>query len=328
MMSTFFNQRFLPAGFLFLLFFFGNSPWKDVLAQEDLLSLLDEEQSKEPTYTIATFKASRLINGQTIETISKNHLNFWISHRFGAVNSGFIANFFGLDEAKIRLGLEYGLTDRWLVGAGRSSLEKTYDLYSKYKVLRQSNKVPITVTAMAGWGINTMPTGYIMESGSTMKFSNNIERYSYWSQVLVARKFTEKLSLQVMPTLIHVNKVEDPSIPNQLVSLGAGGRYKISQRITLSAEYYYSLRELEDDEDDDYGGSGGFSYPYRNALSLGVDIETGGHVFQFHLTNARGMIEKQFIGQNVGAWEKGDIFYGFNIARTFSLDKAARNTHK
>lgn len=328
MMSTFFNLRFLPAGFLFLLFFFGTSPWKDVLAQEDLLSLLDEEQSKEPTYTIATFKASRLINGQTIETISKNHLNFWISHRFGAVNSGFIANFFGLDEAKIRLGLEYGLTDRWLVGAGRSSLEKTYDLYSKYKVLRQSNKVPITVTAMAGWGINTMPTGYIMESGSPMKFSNNIERYSYWSQVLVARKFTEKLSLQVMPTLIHVNKVEDPSIPNQLVSLGAGGRYKISQRITLSAEYYYSLRELEDDEDDDYGGSGGFSYPYRNALSFGVDIETGGHVFQFHLTNARGMIEKQFIGQNVGAWEKGDIFYGFNIARTFSLDKAARNTHK
>jgi hypothetical protein len=161
-----------------------------------------------------------------------------------------------------------------------------------------------------------------------MKFNNNIERYSYWSQVLVARKFTEKLSLQLMPTLIHVNKVEDPSIPNQLFALGAGGRYKLSQRVTLSAEYYYTMRELEDDEDDDDGGIGGFPYPYRNALSFGVDIETGGHVFQFHLTNARGMVEKQFIGQNVGAWDKGDIFYGFNIARTFSLDKAARNAHK
>ncbi len=329
MIRPIFTQRLLAAGFLFLLLFLGSSPWQDVAAQDDLLSMLDEEQSKEPTYTIATFKASRLINGQTIETISKNHLNFWISHRFGAVNSGFIANFFGLDEAKIRLGLEYGLTDRWLVGAGRSSLEKTYDLYTKYKVLRQSNKMPVTVTAMAGWGINTMPTGYIMESGFPMKFNNNIERYSYWSQVLVARKFNEKLSLQLMPTLIHVNKVEDPSIPNQLFALGAGGRYKLNQRITLSAEYYYTLREMEDeDDDDDYDEEGGIPYPYRNALSFGVDIETGGHVFQFHLTNARGMVEKQFIGQNVGAWGKGDIFYGFNIARTFSLDKAARNSHK
>jgi hypothetical protein len=329
MIRSIFTQRLLPAGLLFFFLFLGSSPWKDVVAQDDLLSMLDAEQSKEPTYTIATFKASRLINGQTIETISKNHLNFWISHRFGAVNSGFIANFFGLDEAKIRLGLEYGLTDRWLVGAGRSSLEKTYDLYTKYKVLRQSNKMPVTVTAMAGWGINTMPTGYIMESGSPMKFNNNIERYSYWSQVLVARKFNEKLSLQLMPTIIHVNKVEDPSIPNQVFALGAGGRYKLNQRITLSAEYYYTLREMEDeDDDDDYDEEGGIPYPYRNALSFGVDIETGGHVFQFHLTNARGMVEKQFVGQNVGAWDKGDIFYGFNIARTFSLDKAARNAHK
>jgi len=315
--------------FCCILILFGSSTWNVVLAQDYLLSMLDEEQSKDPVYTMATFKASRLINGQTIETISKNHLNFWISHRFGAVNSGFIANFFGLDEAKIRLGLEYGLTDRWLVGAGRSSLEKTYDLYTKYKVLRQSNQMPITVTALAGWGINTMPSGYVMESGSTMKFNDNIERYSYWSQLLIARKFTEKLSLQVMPTFIHVNKVEDPSIPNQLYTLGGGGRYKLSHRFTLSAEYYHTFRELEDDEDDDDGGGGAaFPYPYRDALSFGVDIETGGHVFQFHLTNARGMVEKQFIGQNVGSWGKGDIFYGFNIARTFSLDKSARNTHK
>ena len=323
MIRALYIQRWLPASILFSLLFLGVSPWMGVAAQEDLLSMLDEEQSKEPTYTIATFKASRLINGQTVETISKNHLNFWISHRFGAVNSGFIANFFGLDEAKIRLGLEYGLTDRWLVGAGRSSLEKTYDLYTKYKVLRQSNTMPVTVTAMAGWGINTMPSGYVMESGAPMRFSNNIERYSYWSQVLVARKFTEKLSLQLMPTLIHVNKVEDPSIPNQLFALGAGGRYKLSQRVTLSGEYYHTFADKQAFE-----ANTGKTYPYRNALSLGVDIETGGHVFQFHLTNARGMVEKQFIAQNIGSWQEGDIFYGFNIARTFSFDKAARNSHK
>lgn len=301
----------------------GIFPWTNVLAQEDLLSLLDEEQSKETTYTQATFKASRMINGHTIETISKNHLNFWISHRFGAVNSGFISNFFGLDEAKIRLGLEYGVTDKWLVGAGRSSLEKTYDLYTKYKLVRQSNKFPVTVTGLAGWGINTMPTAYVMESGAEMRFVNNIERYSYWGQVLLARKMNEKLSLQLMPTLIHFNKVENPNISNQLIALGVGGRYKLSQRFTLSGEYYNAFVDKEG-----YEESAGKSYPYRNVFSIGVDIETGGHVFQLHFTNSRGMVEKQFIGQTVGSWGKGDIFYGFNIARTFSLDKAARNTHK
>lgn len=292
-------------------------------AQDDLLQMLDQEQSKETTYTLATFKASRLINGQTIETVSKNHLNFWISHRFGAVNSGFLANFFGLDEAKIRLGLEYGLTDNWLIGAGRSSLEKTYNFYSKYKVLRQSNKFPVTVTGLGGWAINTMETGYVMESGSEMRFNNNKERYSYWGQVLIARKFNENLSLQVMPTFLHYNKVENPSISNDLWALGIGGRYKLTKRFTLSGEYYHSFTDTGD-----YEASTGKVYPYHNSISIGVDIETGGHVFQLHFTNSRGMIERHFIGQTTGSWEDGDIFYGFNIARTFSFDKGAKHKDK
>lgn len=292
-------------------------------AQDDLMAMLDEDLSKEPVYTYATFKATRLINGQTVETISKKHLNFWISHRFGAVNSGFINNFFGLDEAKIRLGLEYGITDQWLIGAGRSSMEKTYDFYSKYKVLRQSNKIPVTVTAMGGWAINTMNTGYITETGAEMKFFNNLERYSYHGQLLIARKFNEKLSLQLMPTVLHQNRVESASIENTMLSMGGGGRYKLSNRITLSAEYYYNLVDKNQ-----YQSETGLPYPFHNSLSLGVDIETGGHVFQLHFTNSKGMIEKQFIGQTIGTWENKDIFYGFNIARTFSLDKSAKKKIK
>lgn len=307
----------------FILVLFGLGQISPALAQDDLLQMLEKEQSKEPTYTLATFKATRLINGQTIETISKNHLNFWISHRFGAVNSGFLANFFGLDEAKIRLGLEYGLTNNWLIGAGRSSLEKTYDFYTKYKVLRQSNKFPVTVTGLAGWAINTMETGYSMESGSEMRFNSNLERYSYWGQVLMARKFNERLSLQVMPTFLHYNKVEDPSIPNDLWALGIGGRYKLTKRFTLSGEYYHSFSDPGA-----YEASAGKTYPYHDAISIGVDIETGGHVFQLHFTNSRGMIEKHFIGQTVGSWEDGDIYYGFNISRTFSFDKAAKHKNK
>jgi hypothetical protein len=284
--------------------------------QDDLLNMLNEELPKETVYTQATFKASRLINGQTIETLSKNHLNFWISHRFGSVNSGFIGNFFGLDEARIRLGLEYGITDRLLLGVGRSSEEKTYDFYSKYKVLRQSSVFPFTLSAYGSLAVNTMPTGYVMNSESLMKFYSNSERLTYTSQLLIGRKFNEKFSLQVVPTFIHINKVENTYMENNLFALGMGGRYKVSKRVTLSAEYYYNLLDRNG-----YQQATGLPYPYHNSLSLGVDIETGGHVFQLHFTNARGMVERHFIALNTGTWENADIFYGFNIARTFSLSR-------
>ncbi|MEN2281769.1 DUF5777 family beta-barrel protein [Algoriphagus sp. SE2] len=287
-----------------------------VSAQDDLLNMLNEDLSKETVYTQATFKATRLINGQTIETISKKHLNFWISHRFGSVNSGFLSNFFGLDEARIRLGLEYGLTDQWLIGVGRSSEEKTYDFYSKYKLLRQSNVFPFTLTAYGSLAVNTMPTGYVMNSGSEMKFYNNKERLTYTTQALIARKFNEKFSFQLMPTFIHINKVENTLFDNNLFSLGMGGRYKISSRVTFSVEYYYNFVDR-----DPYQAETGVPYPYHNSLSLGFDIDTGGHVFQLHFTNARGMIERHFIALNTGTWENADIFYGFNIARTFSFDR-------
>jgi hypothetical protein len=284
--------------------------------QDDLLNMLNEELPKETVYTQATFKASRLINGQTIETVSKNHLNFWISHRFGSVNSGFISNFFGLDEARIRLGLEYGITDRLLLGVGRSSEEKTYDFYSKYKVLRQSNVFPFTLSAYGSMALNTMPTGYVMNSESQMKFYSNAERLTYTSQLLIGRKFSEKISMQLVPTFIHINKVENVYMDNNLFSLGMGGRYKVSNRVTLSAEYYYNFVDR-----DGYQIATGTPYPYHNSLSLGVDIDTGGHVFQLHFTNARGMVERHFIALNTGTWENADIFYGFNIARTFSLGR-------
>lgn len=276
-------------------------------AQEDLLAMLEKEAAKEKVYTQATFKGTRLINGQTAETIAKKHLNFWISHRFGALNSGFIDNFLGLDEARIRLGLEYALTDQWLLGAGRSTIEKTYDVYTKYKVLRQSNKMPITLTAYGSLSTNTMPSGYALPSGNIMRYENNLQRQSFTGQVLIARKMNEKVSLQLMPTIVHNNKSESPDIGNDLMSMGFGGRFKITNRLSISTEYYKNLGQS-------------ISNPYQDSFSMGFDIETGGHVFQLHISNSRGMIEKHFIGQTLGKWSNGDIFYGFNIARTFSFE--------
>ncbi len=284
-------------------------------AQDDLMAMLEKEDAKQTNYTLATFKASRLINGQTVETIAKQHLNFWISHRFGAINSGFIDNFLGLDEARIRLGLEYAITDRLLVGAGRSTIEKTYDSYVKYKMIRQSNKMPVTVTAYGSIASNTMKTGYTMESGTVMRFNNNLQRQTFMGQVLIARKFSDKLSLQVMPTLFHNNLVENVYMENRLAAMGFGGRYKLSNRLSVSAEYYYNLIDKEE-----YEEAAGQKYPYHNSLAIGFDIETGGHVFQLHVTNSRGMIEKHFIGQTIGTWQNGDLFYGFNMARTFSFE--------
>jgi Membrane bound beta barrel domain (DUF5777) len=285
-------------------------------SQDDLMKMLDDETKKQTEYTSATFKGTRLINGQTIETVGKNQLNFWISHRFGALNSGFIDNFFGLDEARIRLGLEYGINDQLTLGIGRSSQEKMYDFYAKYKLLRQSNTMPVTLTLYGSNAVSTMATGSTLESGTVMKYYDNLERMTYTGQVLLARKFNDRFSFQLMPTFIHFNKAETVDTPNDMVALGVGGRIKLTKRLSITGEYYYA----------------DFNRPksslYNNSFALGFDIETGGHVFQLHFTNSRGMIERQFIAQTTKSWSDGGIFYGFNISRGFSFDKRAKQTHK
>jgi hypothetical protein len=285
-------------------------------SQDDLMKMLDNETPKQTDYTSATFKSTRLINGQTIETVGKNQLNFWISHRFGALNTGFIDNFFGLDEARIRLGLEYGISSQLTIGIGRSSQEKMYDFYAKYKLLRQSNTMPVTLTMYASNALSTVATGSTLESGTVMKYYDNLERMTYTGQILLARKFSDKFSFQLMPTFIHFNKSETTDTPNEMVALGVGGRIKLTKRLSITGEYYYA----------DFNRPKGSLY--NNSLALGFDIETGGHVFQLHFTNSRGMIERQFIAQTTKSWSDGGIFYGFNISRSFSLDKKAKELHK
>lgn len=285
-------------------------------SQDDLMKMLDNETKNQTEYTSATFKSTRLINGQTVETAGKNQLNFWISHRFGAINTGFIENFFGLDEARIRLGLEYGISNQLTIGIGRSSQEKMYDFYAKYKLLRQSNIMPITMTLYGSNAISTVATGSSLESGTIMRYKDNLERMTYTAQILLARKFSDRVSFQLMPTFIHFNKAENTDTPNEMVALGVGGRVKLTKRLSITGEYYYA----------DFNRPA--SSAYHNSLAVGFDIETGGHVFQLHFTNSRGMIERQFIAQTTKSWSDGGIFYGFNISRGFSLNKKARQLNK
>jgi hypothetical protein len=270
-------------------------------AQDDLLDQLAKSDSIQTYPVTATFKSTRVVNGQSVETMKKKHLDFRISHRFGRLNSG-AYQFFGLDQATMRMGFEYGITDRFMVGLGRSTSQKVYDVFGKYKLIEQTTGarvMPVSVTLFGGTGVAT--------ANRDLEFQDKVY---YTAQALIARKFSERLSLQLSPSYLFRNHPEVTGDEKLLLAVGIGGRYKISKRVSINGEYFWTAREKNT-----------ATAPYHDSMSFGVDIETGGHVFQLHFTNSLGMIEKQFIGETAGSWGKGDIHYGFNISRTFSFDK-------
>ena len=270
---------------------------------EDILNQkLQEETSSE--YTLATFKAGRIINGQSVENTEKGDLQFDIAHRFGTINSGFY-NFFGLDDASTRLGLNYGITDYINVGFGRATYQKTWDGFLKLKILRQGkgpSTSPITMSVFLSSDINTYK-----DPASKIQYTF-VNRLSYVTQVLIARKFGPRFSLQVSPSFIHKNLVPSAKDQNNIFAIGSGARFKLTNRISLNAEHYYLI-------------PGQTANDYSNSFSLGVDLETGGHVFQLHFTNSRALIERGFITETTGNWLDGDIHFGFNITRNFGLQK-------
>ena len=275
----------------------------------DLMSMLENEASQSnqnaTDYTTATFKTTRLINGHSVENVGRGVLDVRISHRFGTLNKG-AYELWGLDNATMRMGFDYGITKRLMVGVGRSTYEKTYDAFFKYKILAQSKgrrKMPITLSYVPTIAINTLHWPYPNRDNY---FSSRI---SYSHQLIIGRKFSEATSLQIMPTLIHKNLVDSAIFANDIFAIGIGGRQKLSKRVSINAEYYYLLPSTK------LPGS-------TNCLSIGFDIETGGHVFQLHFTNSMGMSENNFITGTKGKWEKGDVLFGFNLSRVFTIGKS------
>ena len=288
---------------LFLTFFLSIA--FNAFSQDDLFDLLGEDEEEQTQYSSATFKATRIINGHSIERMQEKQLDFRIHHRFGTLNSGGY-ELWGLDQAHIHLSLEYGVNDWFMFGIGRGTYEKTYDGFAKFSLLRQSS------------GAKNMPISlsYFMSTDmKTIDWSNPdrdypaSSRFSYVHQVLIARKFNESLSLQLSPTFIHRNMVATELDPNDKYAIGAAGRMKLTKRISINAEYFYVFDPISDFP----------STTYYNPLSIGFDIETGGHVFQLIFTNSLAMIEKGFITETTGQWGEGDIHFGFNISRVFAL---------
>lgn len=250
--------------------------------------------------TQQTFKDTRIINGHSVETSPLGEMKFIISHRFGPIDQG-VYELFGFDQSTIRIGLDYGLSDRLTLGLGRSSFEKTFDGYAKFRALRQSTSgSPVSVTAYSSANLTTL------KWPEPERENYLTSRMVYAHQLIIARKFSDAFSLQIMPTLVHLNLVPTKEDPHDIISLGSALRWQLSKSLALLGEYYYNITDQRDPE-------------LRNSLALGIEIETKGHVFQLSFSNSRGMTEKFFVTGTRGRWEKAEIGLGFNITRDFRL---------
>lgn len=276
---------------------------KSALSQ-DLMALLDE-QEQPTTFTQGTFKSVRLINGYSCETAGKHDLVFSISHRFGEVTTG-AYDLFGLDESNIRFGFEYGVNDRLSLGIGRSNFNKVYDGFVKYKFARQSTgekSFPFTITWLSGMAVQTQKW---LRPDLDYPFT---ARLYYVHELFIAHKFNYGFSAQLTPVVVHRNMVATPDDENLVGGIGFGGLYSVNNWLSVTGEYYFVL-------------PGETANKNHNAFSIGVDMETGGgHVFQVHVSNSRGMTEKSFIPETTSSWFDGDVRIGFNIIRVFHLKK-------
>ncbi|MEX2350585.1 MAG: DUF5777 family beta-barrel protein [Flavobacteriaceae bacterium] len=275
---------------------------------QDLMEILEQETPAQTHYVTGTFKGTRIINGHSIENRTKGILEFLISHRFGKINNG-IDELFGLDESNIRFALEYGLTDDLMLGLGRSSFDKTYDGFAKYKLLKQrygEKPFPISMSLFGSIAIKTLKD---YEPENKPEFT---DRIFYTSQIFIARKFSESFSFQITPTYIHRNSVKIEEDPHDIFAIGSGFRHKLTKRMSINMEYFYTINPLK-------------SINTKNSFAIGVDIETGGHVFQLMVSNAITMIEKSFITETTDDFFKGDIHLGFNITRAFHLGEDKKN---
>ena len=281
------------------------------LSAQDLDSMLRAlEASPGPVYTLSTFKSTRVILGQSVEAPVKGDLTFIISHRFGNIKGG-LYDFFGLDQAHNRLGFEYGIGDIAGLSIGRNSFEKTYDGAVKFRILRQQTglkNIPLSLTWYSGIFINTVKWS---DPERENLFSS---RLSYVNQVLMARKFGKKLSLQLSPSHIHRNLVTYEGDQNDVFALGFGGKYNFARKVSINAEYFWLMPGQTADD-------------FENSFTLGFDFETGGHVFQLHVSNSQGTTEKDFIAGTTGRWLEGDLYLGFNIYRVFPLSEKRKNIY-
>ena len=263
-------------------------------SQNDLLAGIDSTATKENV--TSAFKGLKIVNLESTKLAAKGDLYFIVAHRFGSVKDGF-EGFFGLDNANTQLKFVYGLTDYLTISAARSEL--AYDFSTKYTLLNQKTEgFPVSIAGFSSLAINNT-----LKESLYPKLTFN-DRFTFVQQLLISRKFSEKLSLEIAPTIFHENFIDNALQNNTQYAIGMGGRYKLSKRWSLNIDYAAHLNRASNSL-------------YKNPLSIGFDLDTGGHVFQMHFTSSQGIHEAGYLGQTTGDWTKGDVFFGFNLLRVF-----------
>ncbi len=266
-------------------------------SQDDLLSEIDTD-SVGDQYASSAFKGLKIVNFESTKLVAKQELTLIVAHRFGSIENG-LDTFFGLDDAVTRINFVYGISDGFNIGVSRSSFQKIYEASAKYRLIRQKkNGFPFTVV-----GYNSILVNTSLEEDNLPKLEFK-DRLAYTVQLLISKKFNSNFSLEIAPTFFHDNFVFFDEQHNSQYAIGLGGRHKLSKRWSINIDYGWHLNRADNS-------------PFKNPLSIGFDLETGGHVFQMHFTNAQAMNTNGFIGQATGDWGNGDIYFGFNLSRVF-----------
>ena len=270
-------------------FFTAQGQSLDELVKNEITVNQDEE--------IDLFRGNRLVNGHATKFTNEGELILFISHRFGKLNGGFY-ELFGLDQASMRFGFDYGVSDRLNLGFGRSTIQKTYDFFAKLKLVQATSQSPFDIAAIGGYSVATVRNFFPAKNDGLG------DRSTFWAQLLAATRLND-VSLQFMPTILNSAYIPELGGSHTNFALGAGASAKISKRVSLNAEYYYQISN---------------DFPDASSpLSFGIDIETGGHLFQLTISNTQAMFEKGFISENTGNWGDGEIYFGFNLIRVFNI---------
>lgn len=295
-------------------------------AQDDLLSLVEDPKEEASKKVYATFKTVKIGNAQTIECVKKNHLDFRISHRFGNIYDADLKNpinetfqtFLGFDNANdIRVSLDYGITDKITVGLARSKFNRLVDGTFKWRILTQTAdfKIPVSIALFESVGYSHLPTNQLYGGVEKNFKTNELHRFSYFTQLIIASKLNDWISLEILPSYIHrnfiresINTYNNSVDQNGYATIGFGGRVKLTSRLSVIGDYFYNVSPFFTKNPS-----------AKNPLSLGVELETGGHVFSLFFTNAGALVENNFIPYTTDSWAKGQVKFGFCISRTFAL---------
>lgn len=290
---------------------------KDTLSTDSLLNSLSANNKSEPVN--AAFKSTHVILTETPETNKKNNLNFLVVHRFGDIGSteGGGKTLWGLDNSSdIYIGFEYGLTNNLDIDFGRSKYEQLIEAGLKYNFLQQTsdNSIPVAIKLLAHIGLKPYHV-------NTNVFDDYSNRLNYFYQLIIARKFSSRLSLQVAPSFLR-NNLPFPYLEGNeqnIFSLSASGRFKITKRMGIVVDYAHPFSSFRDHSS---------SPKFYDPSGVGFEVETGGHVFTLNLTNAQAISPINYLSDTESKWTKGQYRLGFTITRIFDLNHSHKGTYK